>query len=178
MHAATKAVKDAVAALGIPRRAIRATTDPRLGTHATVLDAAHIALVAERADEIADPWLGVIVKRFLCGCPWSVRVTTDQRQTGRVHTMFTVPYGEHQCPPDTPALSFHAMKADGAPWMPVEITSLQEAAQHFGWTAELVTVGHVRLRGHAAGDDRDTRRRILHALLDEAGIDLPVGLRE
>lgn len=97
MHAATKGVKDAIAALGIPRRAIRAVTGMNQVTHATVLDPAHVALVAERADELAGPWLGVVIKRFPCGCLSSVRVTTDPRHVGRVDTIPVTSASEHHC---------------------------------------------------------------------------------
>jgi hypothetical protein len=86
MHAATKATKDAIAALGIPRRAIRAVTDMGM-TNATVLDPAHIALIAQHADELTSPWLGVVLKRAGCGCIWSVLVTTRHQMVNRVTTL-------------------------------------------------------------------------------------------
>ncbi|MET8006245.1 hypothetical protein [Nonomuraea glycinis] len=86
MHAATKAMKDAIAALGIPRRAIRAGTDMGI-THATVRDPAHIALIAKHADELTSPWLGVVLKKAGCGCIWSAFVTTRHQMLNRVTTL-------------------------------------------------------------------------------------------
>ncbi|MEU4231125.1 hypothetical protein AB0F17_43110 [Nonomuraea sp. NPDC026600] len=97
MYPETKHMKDTVAVLGIPRRAIHAVTD--LGdTHATVLDPTHRNLIADHAHQLATPRYGVIIWRYPCGCPSKVRVTTDRRHTGRVHTIATTPYNEHHCP--------------------------------------------------------------------------------
>ncbi|MFG1706489.1 hypothetical protein ACFLIM_25170 [Nonomuraea sp. M3C6] len=92
-------MKDAIAALGIPRRAIRAVTD--LGaTHATVLDHAHVALIAEHADQLATSGagIGVVLWQLPCGCTRSVRLTTDIRHAGRVDTIPVTPFNEHYCP--------------------------------------------------------------------------------
>ncbi|MEU6712977.1 hypothetical protein ABZ897_15965 [Nonomuraea sp. NPDC046802] len=99
MHPGTKHIKDAIAALGISRRAIRAVTD--LGaTNATVFDPAHRALVADHAHQLAisDARIGVVIWRYPCGCTSNVRVTTDPRHVGQVHTIPTEPYNEHHCP--------------------------------------------------------------------------------
>ncbi|MEU4513125.1 hypothetical protein AB0G05_26825 [Nonomuraea wenchangensis] len=86
MHPGTKHMKDSIAALGIPRRAIRAVTDMSM-TNATVFDPAHIALIAQHADQLATPGQGVVLKRASCGCIWSVLVTTRLQMVGRVHTL-------------------------------------------------------------------------------------------
>lgn len=95
MKPATRRVRDALADLGIPRAAIRACTN-RAVTYAIMRTDEARRMVDEKADLIAGPGHGVIIRRRECGCvDWAV-ITTDPRHAGKVDRV-TYPPGTHQC---------------------------------------------------------------------------------
>lgn len=99
MKVATKRIKDALADLGIPRSAVRAVTN-RATTYATMRTDEARKMVDEKADQIAGPGHGVIIRRHECGCvDWAV-ITTDLRHVGKVDRTTYPPSTLHRCKGD------------------------------------------------------------------------------
>uniref|UniRef100_UPI003F49469D hypothetical protein n=1 Tax=Streptosporangium sp. CA-235898 TaxID=3240073 RepID=UPI003F49469D len=96
MDPATKHIKAALVALGVPRRSIVARTDLGI-TSAAIHDPAHRQLVADRAEELVQPGrYGVYITQYPCGCIPTVRVNNDPRRAGQVTTRNEEPLG-HTC---------------------------------------------------------------------------------
>jgi hypothetical protein len=98
---AAKFIKDRLAELGIPRRAIVAATGADGVGVGHSFEPEHKNTIVENADRLAATGdLGVIITRYPCGCVFKAIVTTDPRHHGKVTQREISNYIGHECGED------------------------------------------------------------------------------